>query len=184
MISANLNPDATRFKSYSFTRYIFSVAWIFSAFLFAQLADGYAFNPILGLVFSCVMGIFAGRIRSTFVLGAYVGFSILLAHFMIASYSMKYSADQFFPSFWGPLDLLIILMMWTAPLIVLIAEYFDLRIADAFASLIVTALGIFNTSLPVFKFQPSTKFQNFSKFLRDQWVSSFNISRAPPALVV
>lgn len=168
---------------YSFTRFLFSAVWIFSAFTIAQLADGYSFNPLVGLLFSALLGVFAGQIKSTYVLGAYVAFTILLSHFSIAAYSMRYSADQFFPSFWGPLDFLLMVMMWSAPLIVIIAEFFDSRISEAFDALIVKALIIF-------KEQPRKYFELIKHFvsshlrvLFDQWKSTTNSSRAPPLLI-
>lgn len=167
-------------SNYSFTRYLFSVIWIFSAFLIAQLADGYQFNAVQGFLFSALLGIFAGRIKSTFLLGAYVGFSILLAHFLIATYSMKYSADQFFPSFWGPLDLLLMLMMWTSPLIVLIAEFFDTRIASAFEALLFTALYIFKSEFTKFWLIGTSQIETSVGHWFDQWTSTKNASRAPP----
>lgn len=157
---------------------------MFSAFLIAQIADGYQFKLSYAFLFCAVMGWLAGRIKSAIALGAYVGFSILLAHFIIATYSINYSTDRFFPSLWGPLDLLLMAMMWSSPVLVLIAEAFDNKIAKAFEVRLFKALVILKTTQVIptgLKIVPLSK--NISKLANQIYLSATG-SRAPPFHVV
>jgi hypothetical protein len=170
-------------STYSLTRYLFSATWIFTAFSIAQLADGYQFNFSFALGFSAVMSLLAGRIKSAFALGAYVGFSILLAHFVIATYSINYSSDQFFPSFWGPLDLVLMGMMWASPLLVLIADSFDQHVSRVLAARIIQALVIIKSKFVI----NSRSTNSVSVVVVNKWLDQcqlgVNTSRAPPSFV-
>ena len=170
-------------SQYSLTRYSFSVIWIFSAFLIAQIADGFKANLGLAMLFCLAMGSVAGKIKSPIALGAYVGFTIMLAHFGFAAYSMTYTSDQFFPSFWGPLDLLLALMMWTSPLIILFADAFDKRISSILAARIFTALAIIKTPFSLEIKSIRVALISRSNKLFDQCELAVNASRAPPLLI-
>jgi hypothetical protein len=169
--------------SYSITRYAFSFIWIFTAFLVAQVADGYQFKITYALLFCAIMGAVAGRIKSAFALGAYVGFSILLAHFVIATYSINYSSELFYPSFWGPLDLVLMAMMWTAPLFVLLADSFDRKISRALTARIFRALEILKAVIYVPINNPKRLFVEFTENWSDQCAHGVKASRAPPLLI-
>lgn len=169
--------------SYSFTRYAFSFIWIFTAFLVAQVADGYQFKITYALLFCAIMGAVAGRIKSALALGAYVGFSILLAHFVIATYSINYSSELFYPSFWGPLDLVLMAMMWMSPLLVLVADSFDRKISSALSSRVFKALEIVKAVFFVPVNNPKRFFLEFIENWFDQCDLGVQASRAPPLLI-
>jgi hypothetical protein len=170
-------------STYSLTRYLFSAIWIFTAFSIAQLADGYQFDFIYSFSFCALMSLVAGRIKSAFALGAYVGFSILLAHFVIATYSINYSSEQFFPSFWGPLDLVLVGMMWASPLLVLIADGFDQRISRVLAARIIKALVILKSKFVLNAASNNSVLVVFVNKWLDQCQLGVNTSRAPPLFV-
>ncbi|MEY4493354.1 MAG: hypothetical protein RL355_703 [Actinomycetota bacterium] len=157
---------------------------MFSAFMIAQIADGYYFNVIHALLFCAAMSFFAAKIKSAFVLGAYVGMSILLAHFIIATYSINYSSELFFPSIWGPLDLLLMLMMWSSPLLVIIADAFDTKIGDALKLRLFKALVILKSQVTIIV-EPTSSLNFWQiKVLQDQFLKNARTSRAPPFVVV
>lgn len=170
--------------SYSLTKYVFSTVWIFSGITLAQLADGYRFEFSSALIFSAVMAAIAGRIKSAIALGAYLSFTILLAHFLIALYSLSYSTDQFFPSLWSALDLMLMAMMWSSPILVLLADFFDQRLVDALTALLISAITIIKAKilLPV-QMLKNSLFVRISS-LADQWQRRVNSSRGPPLFVV
>ena len=149
----------------------------------AQIADGYHFNLVHGLAFCAGMSFFAARIKSAFVLGAYVGFSILLAHFIIATYSINFSSELFFPSFWNPFDLVLMAMMWLSPLLVIVADAFDTKIGDALKSRFFKALVLLKTKKIEFS-APSISSVWQTVVLKDQFLISARTSRAPPFVVV
>lgn len=157
---------------------------MFSAFMIAQIADGYHFNVIHALLFCAAMSFFAGKIKSAFVLGAYVSMSILLAHFIIATYSINYSSELFFPSIWGPLDLLLMLMMWSSPLLIFIADSFDTKIGDALKLRLFKALVILKSQVAI-NAEPTNSLNFWQiKVLQDQFLNNARTSRAPPFAVV
>lgn len=156
---------------------------MFSAFMVAQIADGYHFNLIHALAFCLGMSFFAARIKSAIILGAYVGFSIVLAHFIIATYSINFSSELFFPSYWNPLDLVLMAMMWLAPLIVIVADAFDTKIADALKATFFKALVLIKTKKIEFP-EPSISNIWKSVVLKDQFLTSARTSRAPPFVVI
>lgn len=151
--------------------------------MIAQIADGYHFNLLHALAFCLGMSFFAARIKSALILGAYVGFSILLAHFIIATYSINFSSELFFPSYWNPFDLVLMAMMWLAPLIVLIADVFDSKIGDALKARFFKALVLLKAKKIEFP-EPSISNIWESVVLKDQFLTSAKTSRAPPFVVI
>lgn len=173
-----------RTPAYSLTKYTFSVLWIFSAFSVAQLADGYKFEFSSALIFCLTMGSIAGRIKSAIALGAYLGFTILLAHFIIALYSINYSTDQFFPSLWNALDLMLMAMMWISPLLTYVTAEFDKRIAFAFVALFAKPMQIATSHFDFSVLISAKQFIPDVRRLVDLWSGRAEFSRGPPSFVV
>lgn len=114
--------------AFSITRAIVSGTWAGCAFALAQLAEGYIVNIFFTLVFGTLVGIAGGQLRSVLGLGSFLMSSVALAEVAISSIGFGTSLNQFFPDVWGPIDLMIALLLWLSPVMAMLVTQCERKV--------------------------------------------------------
>ena len=112
----SLNASAQRVGAFSFARALVAGTWTGCSFALAQLAEGYSVNAFVTLLFGLAIAMIAGRMRTHFGYGIFLMSSVALSAVMVSSLGYGTSLQQFFPNVWGPIDYMLVLLLWSSPL--------------------------------------------------------------------
>lgn len=110
--------------------------------------------------------------------------TVLLAHTLSALQATSSSIEQFFPPIWGPLDTVLLLLMWLAPLVALVIVRCEYTIEQFIAVLVRWFLPQFGTLLALPAYQELRgAFWNV-EVPRSSLYRYRHLNRGPPSLVV
>lgn len=178
------NAPAATVGAFSIARAVVAGAWTGCAFALAQLAEGLAVDPVLTALFIGLVSSIAGRLQTVIGFGLFLMSTVSFAAVLVASIGFGTSLDQFFPDVWGPIDFMIVLLLWFSPLMAVLVSRCERKVQQW----MILILDHLLTSIPRVHI-PVARTVRVSHEVFDLRISANELSRShprrgPPSLVV
>lgn len=170
--------------AFSVSRAVVAGTWSGCAFALAQLAEGYSVNIFFTIVFGALVGLSGGQLRTTIGFGSFLMSSIALGAVVVSSIGFGTSLNQFFPDVWGPIDLMIALLLWLSPVMAILVTRCESKV-NRWMFLVLSSITQVQPTLP-----PIDTYKKVLPYFELKYICSTEVfdrqspRRGPPSFVV
>lgn len=154
--------------------------WAAIALAMANTADGISIDLVALMLFGIGMGIIGHQIKSFLALSSFT-ISTVVTAVMISSYQgISVSAEQFFGTYFGIADVLVLALMWIGPLVAAVARNTDNRISEALLLAFTKSLKVASFELKTPRITIPAFAINSNEVWTDQFFYQIDFRRGPP----
>ena len=158
-------------------------AWAGMALAMANIADGISIDPVAIILYSLGMAILGHRMQSFFALASFAIVTVLTAVLVSGYQGISVSSEQFFNPYFGLADVLVLIMMWSGPLVAVLVRNMDYRIIHTIKLVFSRAINVEFKAFQVPSLAKVRHVTHINEVWSDQFFYQIDYRRGPPVTV-
>ena len=162
------------------TQGIILAGWAAVALAMANIADGISVDPYALVLFSTGMALIGHRIKTFCALSIFSITTVVTAVLVSSYQGIAVSAEQFFGTYFGIADVLVLALMWIGPLVAAVARNTDNRISEALLLAFTKSFKVASFELKTPRITIPAFAINSNEVWTDQFFYQIDFRRGPP----